>query len=172
MKEKTQRLENQIKRKRLVLELKRREARILCFSCDLTGRSVSTCHFKFNRSWWLGKKHSKLCGPSVKRGNVQKSEFQTVGRGGTVFIKKLRRFFFLVATAFLKPRPVGRVHEAAIFFIGVRAAGGAKVDAERSSDGLSMSMFFKPCPERAMLLIAPSISTWRRPAKTFFKKPA
>ena len=67
----------------------------------------------------------------------------------------------------LKPRPVGRVH-----FIEVRAAGGAKVDAERSSDGLSMSMFFKPCPERAMLLIAPSISTWRRPAKTFFKKPA
>ena len=31
----------------------------------------------------------------------------------------------------LKPRPVGRVHEAAIFFIEVRAAGGAKVDAEK-----------------------------------------
>ena len=63
--------------------------------------------------------------------------------------------------------PLGSLMAA---IIEVRAAGGAKVDAERSSDGLSMSMFFKPCPERAMLLIAPSISTWRRPPKTRGKK--
>ena len=69
----------------------------------------------------------------------------------------------------LKPRPVGRVHEAAIFLSKYALRAVPKSTPRGAATGCRCRCFFKPCPERAMLLIAPSISTWRRPPKTFLK---